>query len=553
MNTPANFSIQEWHGNQIFCWYGEEAIRYKGKVETFVEIEKGRVTISELFFDKGKATVCSVFSSPYKEEEIESSHMSEAFVVKKGKMVGSADSLEGVLGHLIEIMSQELKKTISEVYLMPPSGTFFYRIANFPPMPPVDMRAAISNSIAAFKEEKLKEEPALIKPWELGLVEQKDSKLSNVLLVGVPNTSILNYIEMLSDVKLGLKGFNTPQLLYFYHLNTAEQNKSFIFVEITDYSLRIYFFKAGILTFIRYIGLAKWKEESRFIHNVSSQVHHSILYLNQQYPDASLDKFILFNRTSITTVATDVAHELEFNIESFDLGQYATYPQDLLEKISEHHLTLTAPLYLSTISAKNEKVPLPLQEFDVRLQAKMLFKAAIVFFILWILTLGFGYWQMNRIIADQEKRIAESSISTEQEEISKAYEQARKQNESYDEKHQKLQKYLKLQYQWLCLYYGLLESRETDKILFTQISLQEPIRQEGGFNSNESKSALDMSVSFKIMQAYGDAETTYRKFQEKLKNFFTVVSDEEIKGRSTGKEEGRAFKLVLRLKEEKAQ
>jgi len=549
MDSPGNFSLQEWHGSQVFCWHGEEAAKYRGKTEAYVEIEKGRITISELAKEKNKTIVCSVFSSPYKEEEVESSHMSEAFVIKRGKMVGSADSMEGTLVHLVEVMSQELKRSVQKIYLLPPSGSFFYKIITLPGgMAPSDLNSAIEMQKNEFVESKLKDEPAVLKSWDLGLVEQKDSKLQHVLLVGVPNASILNFIEVLRSAKLSLTGFLTPQLLYFYLINTADQGKSQIFAEINDYSLRVYFFRSGVLTFIRYIGLPKWKEASQFIRNVGQQIQRSILYLNQQYPDAILDKFTMFNRTSIPNVEAEVAHELESNIESFDVGQFSTFPADLSEKLAEHHVSITSPLYAHATINKIEKITFPLSEFDVRLQNIMRFKAAMVFFILWSLVLGFGFWQFDKVVKSQQENLTGDALSIELEKISKQYTAALNEKNEYEGQQKTLKNLIQLRQQMLCMYYGLLDSRvrlaKKDKLLITQITFAKPQEQEFGA---AYPGALELTLGFKILEGFDEAGLTYSTFKNELSQYFKIAGESDERS-DNPKEVSRAWKIVLQLK-----
>lgn len=548
MDTPGNFSIQEWHGSQVFCWHGEDAIKYRNRTETYLEIEKGRITLSELAREKNKTIVCSVFSSPYKEEEIESSHMSEAFVIKRGKMVGSADSMEGTLVHLVEVMSQELKKSIQKVYLLPPSGSFFYKIINLPGgMASADLKSAIEMQKNEFIESKLKDEPAVIKSWELGLVEQKDAKLQHVLLVGVPNTSILNFLDVLRSAKLSLTGFTTPQLLYFYLVNTTDQGKSQIFAEINDYSLRVYFFRSGVLTFIRYISLSKWKDNSQFVRNVSKQIQQSILYLNQQYPDAVLDKFTVFNRTSIPSVETDVAHELESNIESFDVGQFSIIPPELSEKLSEYHVSLSSPLYAYSINTKTEKITFPLSEFDVRLQNIMRMKAAAVFFVLWTLILGFCYWQFNQIVQKQNDDLKHDTITAKLLDTSEKYSRAKTEKDNYSTQQQNIQKHLQTQQRYLAMYYGLLDSRtqlaskDKDKLLFTQILFRPPTSTDFGTVDID---ALDLNLTFKVLERYDAAGAIFSDFKKLLAQYFTIIAENEEDTQETS----RTWKIVLQLK-----
>ncbi len=547
MNTPGNFSMQEWHGHQIFCWYGEEASKYKGKTETFVEIEKGRINVSEVLLNGGKPVICAVVSSAYQDEEIESSHMSEAFVMKKGKMVGSADSMQGTLAHLIEVMSQELKKNIQRVYLLPPSGTFFYKIITLPQMPDKDLESAIENEKAAFIEAKLKDEPAVIKHWRLGTLQQKDSTLEHILLVGVPNTSILNYIEILSDSKLNISGFNTPQLLYFYYLDSIQPKKTLIFIEITDYSLRVYFFKSGILTFIRYINIPKWKDASMFTRNASKQIHHSALYLNQQHPDANVEKYIFFNRTSLPGAVNDIATELELtpeNCENYDVSQFAELPGDLAEKLSENHISLTSPIYSSSLVQKNEKVVLPLLEFDVRIQNSIRRKASIMFLILWILVLGGGYLFLQNIVTKQTEQNRSIVDSEEQTTITKSLQDANSKNQDNVSQHEHLQKLIKLQYQWGCIIYSLLESRKNNpEILFTKMAMRQP---DKGIVAEETVIPdLEMELQIKIMQAnYITAAETYKNFKNELANYFNITE----RDRSSDKISS-SFNVKLSLKE----
>ena len=557
MSTSTNFTTKEWHGKDVFCWYRSEAIKHKGRTQTFVEIEKGRIIISELLLEKKKTLVCAVYSAPYREEIVESSRMSEAFVVNKGKMVGSADSMQGTLNHLLSLMSQDLGKSYKQVYLMLPSGTFFYKMENYPQMPDSDLKSAIKNSKTLFSETKLKKEPGVIKHWHLGTIERRDSLAENFLFVGIPKANIMNYLEMLGDAKASIAGFTTPQLLYFYYLNEQQQKNpsSFIFVELTNNNLRIYFFQTGILTFIRYIGLGKWKDESHFIRNVSSQIHHSILYLNQQYPDASLDQFVLLNKSAVLNVTEQISAELEFSIQQFDFNELAVYSPDLQEKMDEYHICITSPLYVFSISQKNESIHLPLQEFDSRIQSKIRFKAAGIFLIFWLVVLGFGNFQLKNIVDKQKKVLLASADTTEkarqiQEEQGKIEEEKNKNVARYVA----LQKFLKAKSHWLTLWQGILAAKSSD-MSFSQFMLAaQPQKDEQAEDDNPINKVLapkQLEVELRIFQTYSNALISFENYKNRLKPYYDIVREKIAPIDQVVGKEGVAFSLTIRLKKEK--
>lgn len=548
----STFLTKEWHGKEVFCWYREEAKKQKGKTETFVEIEKGRITISELILDKKKPMVCAVFSSPYREEIVESSHMSEAFVVKKGKMVGSADSMQGILASLLQFMSQELKKDYKHVYLLPPSGTFFYKIINFPQMPEADLKSALKNEIQLFEEGKLKEEASILRSWHLGQVERKEGLHENYLLVGVPKAGILNYIEILNDTKAALAGFTTPQLLYFYNFNqhAIEDKHSFIFVELTDYSLRISFFQNGILTFIRYSPIGKWTEKDKFIRSVSKEVQHSILYLNQQYPDASLDKFVLFNRTSVSNVAEEISKELEFKIDNFDAAALADYAGELWEKMEEYHISLASPLYSASLSLKNEAIALPLRDFDTRIQNKIRFQAAALFLVCWTLVLLLGIWQIRKLVTDQETILKQTEDTSQKELLLEEQQRkAARQQTIYSNRYVHVKNFLKLKSRWMQLFYGLIKAKTND-IAFTKMTLQPYVAQQGEDDSLQLLGHSQVEMELKIFQNYQDALKSFENLKAKLAEYYEILAQKEV---GIDAKEGMTFGLTIKLKKDQQQ
>ena len=556
--TNSNFSIEEWHGQKIFSWYREEAKKLKTKTQTFVEIEKGKITISELLLDKAVPLVCAVFSATYREEIIESSRMSEAFIVKKGKMVGSADSMQGILNHLIGVMSKTLNKTYKNIHLLLPSGTLFYKMVNYPEMPESDLKAAIKNDMLHFNETKLKKEPAILRKWHIGTVDRRESRIDNYLFVGVPKAAILNYIELLSDTKISLSGFTTPQLLYFYYLNDQfqKQKTSFIFVELTDYSVRIFFFQNGQLTFIRFIGVTKWKDKDKFIRKVSSQIHHSILYLNQQYPDANLDKFVILNRTSISDVVGEISQELEFTIEKFDFSKVADYSDELLEKLEEHYININSPLYASTLMCKNEAVPFPIRDFDVKIQKKIRNISAVIFFIFWILALGVGFFQLKGIV-DKQKTVLDNAEDMTQKEnnLLETFEKIEKKKSTYSLRHEALKKLIQAKSNWLYYLHGLLKIRPSS-VLIEGISLNQAEAgsseggTEGGRGENQEKKIirpLKMNLNIRIIDTFSKSLKIFENFKEQLQKYYKIIKSEP-KESSEGSGKGFQFELVLSLK-----
>lgn len=551
-----SFELKEWHGKEIFCWYQEEAKKYKGKTETFVEIEKNRIILSEILLEKKKPQICAVFSASYKEELMESSHMSEAFVVKKGKMIGSSESLQGTLNCLLEFMAQELKKVYRQVYLITPSGTFLYKILNFPDMPDADMKAALKAEIQGFEESKLKEEPSVLKSWCLGKVERKEGMNTNFLLLGIPRESIFSYIEILGESKISMSGFSTPQMLYFYYLNhqTQEKKQSFIFVELTDYSLRISFFQNGVLAFIRYISLPKWTEENRFVRNVSSQIHHSILYLNQQYPDANLDKFILFNRTSVGKITESIASELEFNIENFDLTPFVAYPDDLSSRLEEYHISPVAPLYAYNLLAKNEAIPLPIQEFDIRIQAKARIKAAIIFLVLWALVLGFSYYQIQDVVNSQKKILdATEDIKQKQKAVKQELDTINTEKALYLARYNALKKILHAKSRWLPLFYNAIEAKMSS-MLFTRLTISPFVTKEEQQNAQIDSILLKparIEIECKVRQPYAASLKLFEDFKKKFQDLYDIVAekaDSAAKIDPQTKKEEMNFSLTIKLK-----
>ncbi|NUM34926.1 MAG: hypothetical protein HUU50_10305 [Candidatus Brocadiae bacterium] len=550
-----SFEIKEWHGKEIFCWYHEDAKKNKGKTETFVEIEKNRIVLSEILLDKKKPQICAVFSASYKEEIMESSHMSEAFVVKKGKMIGSSESLQGTLNCLFEFVALELKKTCKQVYLLVPSGNFLYKILNFPDMPDADMKAALRAEIQGFEESKLKDDPSVLKTWCLGKVERKEGWNSNFLLLGIPRETIFSYIEILGESKAAMTGFSTPQMTYFYYLNQQNQEKkqSFIFVELTDYSLRISFFQNGVLAFIRYINLAKWTEESKFIRNVSSQIHHSILYLNQQYPDANLDKFILFNRTSVPKITENISSELEFNIENFDLSAFATYPEDLQSRLEEYHLSPLAALYAHNLLVKNEAIPLPIREFDIRIQNKARFKAAVLFLALWALVLFLSYYQIQDVVASQKKILdATQDIKQKQKLVKQEMETINAQKAIYQARYNAVKKILHAKSRWLPLFYNTIEAK-MQNMLFTRIFISPYMTKEEQTMQGESPllKPAQIEIECKVRQPYATALKNFEDFKKKFLDLYDILAekaDSAAKIDPQSKKEEMNFSLTLKLK-----
>ncbi len=497
------FSLESWHDKEVLCWQDTEiAEKYGGKSEIFLEIADSRIVLTELVEVDQQLQLCSLYSAPFdepqeelniedegenSEEEAEDTSspldfegtaiptvgQTEEIVVSKGKIVGTPHSLAGTLNYLLDIFNKERNKKVKQVYLLLPSGVLVNQIIELPNLSRKELKSVIETEEYVFQEKRFKGKPSIAKSLRLGEVQKGDDRAPQYLLTGMAKQSFLKYLTILKGLDFVCADISSPQLLHVYYFNDQGKNESFIFAEISDSSLRIFFFYNDVLVFIRPLNITMVENQTLFIRMIASQIEQSMLYFSQQYGDISFDRFILHDITTMEDTTEKLAADLEFPIETFNSENFTPFSDQLRDELKQRHIVLNSPLYHTVVfkERKNTIRMIP-REFDDQLQKRIRYTCIGAFLSSWLIIISLFYYLLSSTVASRAQSLNEApkrNLLADEESIMKSHIQMKKDEPIYQKRYKEVLKILDHKYVWVETFNGLLESKPKN-VFFTDMS-----------------------------------------------------------------------------------
>lgn len=506
---------------EIFSWFDPKTKKYKGERFVFLELGDSRITLSEICNEKEEFIVTAILSCPYvnsEEDTLASGVRTEEISLDSS----ISSSTESAIKQLVDLYGKTTKNRKAKIRLIVPNNLFLYKVSSFPKMPRAELNLVSKNELKVLEETKFKGIPVLSQSLVLGESKGREEAMNNVLLAVVPKSKMMSYTKLLQGMGISTTDISTPQLLYVYFFNDPEAwTTSIGCVELTDQTLRMNFFQHGVLNLIRSLKVAKFEDDERFLQTVTAQIRQSLLYFNQNSPDAPAERIVFSNRSTLyqnIDMARELGGRLGIPVEDFQWQQFATSPSELDKKLKNEQVEVISRLYMWIASENKSLMRFIPRESDPDKPTFKIAAAVLLFLVIWVAVLGVFYLKFDQEVKNKQDALTSPDnpailrYMDKKEKMTNEYNDAVKKEALYKTHSSVLENLVYDQVAWLQFLYATATSKSND-MFFKEFNLT--TKQSEGNQSQDGQPEAPVMC----LQLQGDIELRYDDALQRFDNF----------------------------------